>query len=54
VTLREVFRYGAGVTTITVGCGWVLVVEGVGVEKLHTRLTTMLRISKIAKMLIMI
>jgi hypothetical protein len=38
---------------ITVGCGWLLVTGGAGGEKLHTKLTTMLRINKIAKMLMM-
>jgi hypothetical protein len=51
---RAVLVYGAGVRLITVGCGWVVVTGGGGAEKLHTRLMTMLRISRSAKTLIMI
>ena len=34
---------------ITVGCGWLLVVEDEEAVKLHTKLTTILRITKSAK-----
>jgi hypothetical protein len=54
VTLREVFVYGAGVMLITVGGGSAVLTGGGGVAKLHTRLTTMLKISRIAKMPMMI
>jgi hypothetical protein len=45
------FHLGAGVTRTTVGCGWLLV-GGAGGEKLQP--PTMLRISRIAKMPMMI